>query len=121
MSAIAPQALIVDDDPQILRILGHHLRAAGFEVHCAADGEEALQAISRQCPDFVITDWEMPRLDGVELCRRIRQENLPHYVYILLLTSKSASHLIVQALEAGAVLVSNDVKIDLDLQFVNQA
>ncbi len=67
-----------------------------------SDGEEALQAIRTQCPHFLITDWEMPRLDGVELCRRVRQEELPHYVYILFLTSKTASQELIQALEAGA-------------------
>lgn len=98
----APTALIVDDDPQLLRILGHYLRAAGIEVREADDGEAALQAVQTQCPDFLITDWEMPRLDGLELCRRVRQENLPHYVYVLFLTSKRTSAELIAALEAGA-------------------
>jgi diguanylate cyclase (GGDEF)-like protein len=97
-----PQALIVDDDPQLLRILGHYLRGSGFDVREAGDGEEALQAIRTHCPHYIITDWDMPRLDGLELCRRVRQESLPHYVYILFLTSKSTSHELIQALEAGA-------------------
>ena len=41
----------------------------------AADGEEALGMLRNECPDFLITDWEMPRMDGVELCRRVRQED----------------------------------------------
>lgn len=102
MQVCALKALIVDDDPQLRRILAHYLRAAGFDVQEAGDGEEALSALLNECPDFLITDWEMPRMDGVELCRRVRQEELPHYVYILFLTAKKSSPELIQALEAGA-------------------
>ncbi len=102
MQKRAPHALIVDDDPQLLRLLSHYLRAAGFEVREAADGEAALQAIQSHCPDFLVTDWEMPRMDGLELCRRVRQENLPHYVYVLFLSAKRSSPELIAALEAGA-------------------
>lgn len=98
----ALDALIVDDDPQLLRILGHYLRAEGFTVREAEDGEAALQAIGTQCPNFLITDWDMPRMDGLELCRRVRLENLPQYVYILFLTSKRSSPELIAALDAGA-------------------
>src|SRR6188768_1566226 len=102
MPSRALDALIVDDDPQLLRILGHYLRAEGFNVREAEDGEAALNAIQTKCPNFLITDWDMPRMDGLELCRRVRLENLPQYVYVLFQTSKRSSQELIAALDAGA-------------------
>ena len=122
MTTRAPHALIVDDDPQLLRLLGHYLRAAGFEVREAEDGEAALQAIGAQCPDFLITDWDMPRMDGVELCRRVRQEDLPHYVYVLFLTCKRTSAELIEALDAGAddvVVYPEDGSIEVISSFAD--
>ncbi len=71
-------------------------------MRTAADGQEALDAIEQECPDFVITDWEMPRVDGIELCRRVRAMQLPHYVHIFLLTAKTGSAEAIDGLENGA-------------------
>jgi len=94
--------LLVDDDPGILRLLSRWLEKAGYPLRFATDGEDALVAIEQECPDLVITDWEMPRLDGMELCRRIRQMNLPHYVYIIFLSVRTGPDESVAALELGA-------------------
>jgi len=61
--------LLADDDPDMLRLLEQLLRRAGYAVRTVADGQEALEAIESECPDILLTDWEMPRLTGIDLCR----------------------------------------------------
>lgn len=97
-----PKVLLVDDDRSILRIVAHWLTSEGYQTFQAADGEEALKLIEGDCPDFVLTDWEMPRMDGLELCRRLRQMKLPHYVYVIFLTVKAGLEETVAGLEVGA-------------------
>ena len=98
--------LVVDDDPAILRLLSHLLEQGGHRVRTALDGSQSLQLILQDCPDVLITDWMMPGLDGLELCRRVRQLHqrrvLPHYTYILLLTAQSGKKFFIEGLEAGA-------------------
>jgi diguanylate cyclase (GGDEF)-like protein len=102
MSAAKLRVLLVDDDPAILRMLKVCLERAGYEVDQAHDGGQALEAIEAQCPDFLITDWEMPVVNGLELCRRVRDLSLPRYVYILVVSIYSAPDEIIHGLEAGA-------------------
>lgn len=97
-----PKVLLVDDDRSILRIVAHWLTSEGYQTFQAADGEAALKLIESDCPDFVLTDWEMPRMDGLELCRRLRQMELPHYVYVIFLTVKAGLEETVAGLEVGA-------------------
>jgi two-component system, cell cycle response regulator len=94
--------LVVDDDPAMGKNLSHILEPAGFRVRTATDGAEALKLVRQQCPYFVITDWVMSPVDGIELCHLLRQENLPHYVYVVLLTAKSQADDIITGLNAGA-------------------
>jgi diguanylate cyclase (GGDEF)-like protein len=94
--------LLADDDPAILRILSTWLEKGGYRVRRAGNGELALAAIEADCPDFLVTDWEMPNINGPELCRRVRRLKLPHYVYILFLTSKSTTSEVIEGLEVGA-------------------
>lgn len=95
-------ALLVDDDPTILRFVGAVLTSAGYEVSFAADGLEAVAAIENAPPDFLITDWKMPNFDGIELCRWVRQARLPHYVYTIVMTAKTEVRHMVEAIAAGA-------------------
>jgi DNA-binding response OmpR family regulator len=82
------RVVVCDDEPHITRAISMKLAKAGFEVETAADGEAGWEAISRALPALVITDYQMPRLNGLELYRRLRgtpgAENLP----IILLTAK---------------------------------
>ena len=96
------KVLLVDDDPAMLRLLGKWLKTAGYPVRTAADGQEALDAIESDCPDFLITDWEMPRLNGLDLCRKIRDTSLPHYIYTIFLTAKTGAAEMIAGLEGGA-------------------
>ena len=102
MNPTDSKVLLVDDDAAILRLLSTWLQQAGYAVRCAGDGRQALAAIEAECPDFLVTDWEMPNIDGLELCQRVRRLQLPHYVYILFLTVKSASEDMIEGLEVGA-------------------
>jgi len=95
------KVLVVDDDPAMRRLIGTILASAGYEVAHAADGSEALEVLRRVFPSFVITDWDMPILDGAEFSRLVRLEDLPQYVYIIMLTGTHMDRL-VEGLASGA-------------------
>ncbi|MBI3840257.1 MAG: diguanylate cyclase [Planctomycetia bacterium] len=101
MSLVPRKILVVDDDPAMRRILTKVLTASGYDVSLAADGREALDQIRGECPHFVITDWDMPALNGVELCQELRRNDLPYYVYVIMLTG-SNRNLLVEGLSCGA-------------------
>lgn len=94
--------LVADDDPSIVRLVRHCLLNEGFEVRTASDGRQALEAIRSECPDLLITDWDMPFVNGLELVRTLRQESLPQYVYTLFLTSRVDPSDTIEALSSGA-------------------
>src|ERR1035438_9003623 len=68
-----PHILVVDDEPQITRVLRTSLGAQGYEIRVANDGETALEIVKDFVPDLVITDLAMPRMNGIELCRQLRK------------------------------------------------
>ena len=70
-----PSILVVDDDPVILRLVSANLKIRGFDVVTAEEGESALGLMSKVMPDLVILDIMMPGMDGVEVCRRIRESS----------------------------------------------
>ena len=72
MTVEKQRVLVVDDEPQITRVLRTVLSSHGYDVRTAAEGEAAYAVFGEWKPDLVITDLVMPRMDGVELCRRIR-------------------------------------------------
>lgn len=91
--------LVVDNEPQILRVLSRSLASEGYEIRVASDGEEALAVLSDWTPDMVITDLAMPKMDGLELCRRLRTiSSIP----IIVLSASSEEHVKVEALDLGA-------------------
>jgi len=94
--------LLVDDDPAIRRLLAKWLAPAGYEIVEAADGAQAMQRVRDECPDIVITDWEMPNLDGIALCRWLREQELSKYVYVIFLSIRCGSDDMIRGLEAGA-------------------
>ncbi len=100
--ALSRRILVADDDPAIQRLISRIVRAAGYEVTLVSDGEEAMQAIRTDPPDFLITDWKMPVVDGIALCEFVRRERLPHYVYTILVTAQRNTRDVVRAIAAGA-------------------
>lgn len=91
--------LVVDDEPQITRVLKTTLSSQGYGIRTASDGEEALQAMSEWPPDLIVTDLRMPHMDGLELCREVRKTS---QVPIIVLSVKGEDSIKVQALDAGA-------------------
>ena len=96
------KVLLVDDEPVQRMLVGRMLTRAGFEVVMAEDGEQALNMISQGDVSMVVTDWEMPKLDGLSLCRSIRSIGLDRYVYAIVVTSRDAVEHVVMGLQAGA-------------------
>lgn len=96
------RVLIVDDDDMTLDLLENTLTEAGYDVTSAANGGEALELVRTGEFQMVVSDWEMPCMDGIELCRRIRERHYGGYTYIILLTSHDGSDNVVRGLEAGA-------------------
>ncbi|WP_353617441.1 fused response regulator/phosphatase [Tropicibacter sp. R15_0] len=94
--------LIVDDSRLQLRIMTAMLGRLGYKVLTAESGVEALDICEREQPDLVLSDWMMPEMDGLELCRRFRDMQRDSYGYFILLTSKSEKGDVAQGLDAGA-------------------
>lgn len=91
--------LVVDDEPQITRVLRASLSSQGYDVRVANDGETALEIMKDWPPELVITDLSMPHMDGLELCRRLR---LSTKIPIIVLSVRGEERTKVQALDAGA-------------------
>lgn len=94
--------LIADDDTIIQKMLVRILTKSGYEVSIAKNGKDALQKLSESFHPIVITDWDMPEMNGIELCKQIRQKSFQGYVYILFLSSNDSQKDIINGLKAGA-------------------
>jgi putative two-component system response regulator len=96
------RVLVVDDDPVTLEMVADNLAHYGYEVTTATDGREAYDLVRSGRFRLVVSDWQMPRMTGLQLCREIRKRNSYGYVYFLLLTSNTGLENCVHGLEAGA-------------------
>jgi putative two-component system response regulator len=94
--------LIVEDDPVCAEILEQFLTELGYQTALAANGREAFDLLRRGDYRIVISDWEMPEMSGIELCRRIRQRTFSEYVYVILLTLRGGRENLIAGLNAGA-------------------
>src|SRR5262245_17077986 len=96
-----PRILIVDDTPANVHILQMRLAANGYDIVTAADGEEGLAAARETTPDLILLDVMMPKLDGIEVCRRLRADASLPFMPIIMVTAKSDPRDVVAGLEAG--------------------
>jgi diguanylate cyclase (GGDEF)-like protein len=97
------KALIAEDNPGFRLAVERLLKKWGYDVVTAANGVEAWEILRKDDPPrLAILDWMMPALDGVEVCRRVREQNREPYIYILLLTAKDTAEELIEGMEAGA-------------------
>ena len=94
--------LIVDDNPIALDLLERTLTRAGYQVVIADNGQTALELLQEGNCQMVITDWEMPGMSGLELCRQIRGSSFMNYIYVILLTARSQASDSIEGMSAGA-------------------
>jgi two-component system KDP operon response regulator KdpE len=94
-----PNILVVDDEPQITRVLKTTLASHGYSIRTARDGDEAVQLMKEWLPDLLITDLRMPNMDGVALCRHVRTK---YEMPIIVLSVRGEERSKVEALDAGA-------------------
>jgi two-component system, OmpR family, alkaline phosphatase synthesis response regulator PhoP len=97
---MSKKVLVVDDEPSIVTLLQYNLEQAGFEVITANDGEEGMKKAVREQPDLMILDLMLPKMDGIEVCKQLRQQKI--MLPILMLTAKDDEFDKVLGLELGA-------------------
>lgn len=96
------RALMVDDDELSLELLEGVLSDLGYDVERATNGKEAIERLRKEPIHLVITDWEMPEMNGLELCRAIRSEDFDGYVFIIMLTGRDSGKQRIEGLHCGA-------------------
>src|SRR5439155_14748749 len=97
------KVLVADDEIVSRRLIETSVRRWGYDVIVASDGIEASQILQGpDAPKLAVLDWLMPGLDGVQLCRQLREQKSDSYTYILLLSAKHTQIDVIQGLEAGA-------------------
>jgi len=98
----SPAILLAEDDPVTRLLVTRFLKNAGYEVDAVGNGGEALAKMSQRYYPMLISDWEMPGIDGLALCKAVRNMKFDGYVYALLLTARNAKEHVIAGLEAGA-------------------
>ncbi len=93
--------LLVDDDKVTLSLLDNKFRQWGYNVQTTLNGQEAWEFIQKEEVNIVVSDWLMPKMDGLELCRRIRDLKTTHYIYLIIISSQDTRRDIVEALSVG--------------------
>ena len=97
------RVLIVDDSPIYRKLIRDRLEQWGFVSCIAENGSQAAETLRQpDAPKLVLLDWVLPDIDGIELCRRIREDGRNHYTYIIFLTGKDGLRNMLQAMDAGA-------------------
>src|SRR5262245_21884841 len=101
-TAAKPYALVVEDEAPLVELMRYNLEKEGYEIDVATDGEEALLMIEERQPDIVILDWMLPKLAGIEACRRLRSRPATRNLPIIMLTAKAEEADRVRGLDTGA-------------------
>lgn len=99
---MTPNILVVEDEDALSTLLQYNLDKEGYEVRVAGDGEEALTLVSERLPDIIILDWMLPKISGIEVCRRLRQRPESRNVPIIMLTARGEESDRIRGLDTGA-------------------
>jgi two-component system, OmpR family, phosphate regulon response regulator PhoB len=99
---MTPYVLLVEDDDAISMLLRYNLEKDGYEVGLATDGEEAMLMASERLPDLVILDWMLPKVPGIEVCRRLRAKPDARNIPIIMLTARGEESDRIRGLDTGA-------------------
>jgi len=99
---VGNKILLVDDEPKLLMLVKSRLEASGYEVMTAADGEEALAKAAMEKPDLLILDIMMPKIDGLQVCIRIKNDPSLGQIPIIILSAKSQKEAMIEAKKAKA-------------------
>ena len=97
-----PTVLLVEDEPAQREVLSYNLDAEGFRVVAADNGEDALMLVEEEGPDIIILDWMMPRLSGIEVCRRLKMRPETRAIPIIMLSARAEEVDRIRGLETGA-------------------
>ena len=96
------RALIVDDDPVAVVLLRHMLQSLGYEIDVAGNGVDALAMLRSSGARLLVTDWEMPQMNGIDLCLAVRKEDFAGYIYIIMITGRDQPQQKIDGIRAGA-------------------
>src|SRR5210317_1247718 len=102
MSADQPRVLLVEDEAAQREVLVYNLKAEGFYVISADNGEDALMLVDEEAPDLIVLDWMMPNLSGIEVCRRLKLRTETRKIPVIMLSARSEEVDRVRGLETGA-------------------
>ena len=102
MATQQPRVLVVEDEESLHALLQYNLEKEGFSVDVAVDGEEALMMIDERAPDIVILDWMLPKVSGIEVCRRLRGRAQTRNLPVIMLTARGEESDRVRGLDTGA-------------------
>ncbi|MBV8800103.1 MAG: phosphate regulon transcriptional regulator PhoB [Alphaproteobacteria bacterium] len=97
-----PAILVVEDEDALATLLRYNLEKEGFEATFAGDGEEAMVAVDERMPDVVLLDWMLPKISGVEVCRRLRNQRETRNIPVIMLTARGEEADRLRGLETGA-------------------
>jgi DNA-binding response OmpR family regulator len=102
MTDTPKRILVVDDEPDVRELVVYRMQRSGYEVIAAKNGEEAFELACTEVPDLVVADVMMPRLNGYELTRKLRDDERTRSIPVILLTSRSQEADVSQGFDAGA-------------------
>ena len=97
-----PYALVVEDELALVELVRYNLEKDGYEVDIARDGEDAILMVEERQPDIIVLDWMLPKLAGIEVCRRLRSKSTTRNVPIIMLTAKTEEADRIRGLDTGA-------------------
>jgi len=99
---VTPYVLVVEDEDALATLLHYNLDKEGYRVSLASDGEEALMQVDEQMPDLIVLDWMLPKVSGIEVCRRLRNRAETRNIPIIMLTARGEESDRIRGLDTGA-------------------